>query len=141
MILARRKTSKVNPRFFVRDCSRSVHESCRLSIDECGTASRESLRYEGSIRRHFIGIDFEQPKPAVGNVLGLVETISQLDGSYKEIAAGHKGKVSPRRRFECATDDGAIIAAGNRRCDIQLVAGSIEEFDSDLGMGSGPSIL
>ena len=95
----------------------------------------------GSIRRHFIGIDFEQPKPAVGDVLGLVETIAQLDGSYKEIAADDKNKVSPRRRFERTTDDGGIVDAGNRRCDIQLVAGSIEEFDGDPGMGSGSGIL
>lgn len=103
--------------------------------------NRHGRKVRGSIRGHFIGIDFEQPKPAVGNVFSLVETIAKLDGSYKEIAAGDKGKVSPRRRFERTTDDGGVIAAGDRRCDIQFMAGSIEEVDGDPGMGSGPGIL
>ena len=98
-----------------------------MSVAQSGGNRQDKI--EELIRRHFIGINFEQPKAAVCNVLGLVETISQLDGSYKEIAAGDKDKVSPRRRFERTTDDGAVIAAGNRRCDIQLMAGSIEEFN------------
>ncbi len=88
--------------------------------------NRHGRKVRGSIRWHFIGIDFEQPKPAVGNVLGLVETISQLNGSYKEIAASDKGKVSPRRGFEHSTNDGGIVDAGDRRHDIQLLSDSIK---------------
>jgi len=95
----------------------------------------------GSIRRQFIGIDFEQPQSAVGNMFGLVEAIAQLHGSYKEIAACDKGKVSLRRRLEYATDDGAIVAAGDRRRDIQLMIGVIKEFNGYPGMGPSSGIL
>ena len=53
-------------------------------MDECGTERGESPRYEGSLRRQFFGIDFEQPQPAVRDVFGLIETIAQLHGSYKD---------------------------------------------------------
>ena len=119
------------------DCRLPRHGSVWHS--EEGIATAGIVR--GSIRLQFIGIDFEQPQPAVGDVLGFVEAIAQLHGPYKEIAAGDKGKISPRRRLEYATDDGAIVAAGDRRRDIQLVVGAIKELNGDSGMGSGSGIL
>ncbi len=95
----------------------------------------------GSIRRQFIGIDFKQPQPAVGDVLGLVEAVAQLDGPYQEIAVNDKGKVSFRRRLERTADDGGIVTAGDRRGNVQLRADSIEEINGDPGMGSGSGIL
>ena len=95
----------------------------------------------GSIRRQFFWIDFEKPQPAVGDVLGFVEAVAQLYGSYKEVGVDDKGKVSSRRRLERTADDGAIVATGDRRRDIQLGVGSIKELDGYSGMGSGSSIL
>ena len=103
--------------------------------------NRHGLKRRGSIRRHFFGIDFEEPQSAVGDVLGLVEVIAQLHGPYKEIGVDDKGKVSPRRWIERTPDDGAIIATGDRRRDIQLVVSAIKELNGYPGMGSGPGIL
>jgi hypothetical protein len=77
------------------DRSRRVAESpdCRWQRhgsvwhDEQGIAT-------GSIRRQFLGIDFEQSQSAVGDVLGFVEAIAKLYGSDEEIAAGHKREVA-----------------------------------------------
>jgi hypothetical protein len=74
-------------------------------------------------------------------MLGFVEAIAQLHGPYKEITAGDKGKISPRRRLEYATDDGAVVAAGDRRRDIQLVVGAIKKLNGDSGMGPSSGIL
>jgi len=74
-------------------------------------------------------------------MFSLVEAIAQLHGPYKKIAARDKGKVSLRRRFEYATDDGAIVAAGDSRRDIQLMIGVIKEFNGYSGMGPGSGIL
>ena len=52
------------------------------------------MKRRESIRRHFFGVDFEEPHSAVGDVLGLVETIAQLHGRYKELRLNDKGKVS-----------------------------------------------
>ena len=103
--------------------------------------NRHGRKVRGSIRRHFVGIDFEKSQPAVYDVLGLVEAITQLHGSYKQIAVDDKGKVSFRRRLEHATDDGTIVDAGDRRCDIQFVVGPIKEFNGGPGVGSGSGIL
>ena len=74
-------------------------------------------------------------------MLSFIETIAHLYGPDKEIAAGDKGKVSPRRGLECAADDGGIVAAGDRRHDIQLMVDAIEELNGDPRMGSGSSVL
>lgn len=74
-------------------------------------------------------------------MLGFVQAVAQLYGSYKEIAADDKGKVSLRGGLECAADDSGIVAAGDRRHDIQLMVGAIEEINGDPRMGSGPGIL
>ena len=111
----------------IRDWSRSAHEQCG--------EGRKSIRWQ------FPRINFEQPEPAVGDVLGFVQAVAQLYGSYKEIAAHGKHKISLRRRFEYSADDGGIVAAGNRRRDIQFMVGAIEELNGDPRMGSGPGIL
>jgi hypothetical protein len=86
-------------------------------------------------------IDFEQSQPTVGDVLSFIETIAHLYGPDKEIAAGDKGKVSLGRGLECTADDGGIVAAGDRRHDIQLMVGVIEELNGDSRRGSSSSIL
>ena len=88
--------------------------------------NRHGLKRRKSIRRHFVWVDFEEPQPAVGDVLGFVEAIAQLHGRDKERGIDDKGKVSRRRRLERTTDDGAIVATGDRRRDIQLVVGAIK---------------
>lgn len=94
-----------------------------------------------SVGRKLFRIDFEQLQSAVGDVLGLVQTIAQMHGSDEDIAVDGKGKVSLRRRLERAADDRTIVVAGDRRRDIQFVSVAIKELYDNSGMGSGSGIL
>ena len=62
-------------------------------------------------------------------------------GSDQEIAADDKGKISPRRGLEYAADDSGIINSGDRRHDIQLMVGAIDELNGDSRVGSGSRVL
>lgn len=119
------------------DCRSSRHGTVWQSEREI-TTGWEELR---SIRWQFFWIDFEQSQPTVGDVLSLIETIAHLYGPDKEIAAGDKGKVTLGWGLECTSDNGGIVNSGDRRHDIQLMVGAIEEINGNPGMGSDSSVL
>ena len=94
-----------------------------------------------SIRRHFVGIEFDQPQSAIDNVLSFIDPPRHLNGPYQEIAADHKGKVALQGWLEGAADDGGVVDTGNRGGDVQFGAGFIEELHGDPGKRSGACVL
>ena len=94
-----------------------------------------------SIRRHFVGIEFDQPQSAIDNVLSFIDPPRHLNGPYQEIAADHKGKVALQGWLEGAADDGGVVDTRYRGGDIQFRIGLIKELYGDPGKGSGSSIL
>lgn len=93
------------------------------------------------VRRHFVGIDFDQLQSTIGNVFSFIESIPHLDGSYQKIADDHKGKVAHRGRLESAADDGGVVDTRYGGGDIQFGVGFIEKLYGDSGKGSGSCVF
>ena len=94
-----------------------------------------------SIRRHLVGIEFEQFQAAVGDVLGLIDPVAELERADQKIPAGDESKVSPRGRFQGPPNDGRVIDPGDRRSDVQLVPRSIEQLDEDARVRPGRRVF
>ena len=74
-------------------------------------------------------------------MFSLVEAIADVNGADEKIVVADKGEGSLRRRFEFTTDDRGAVDSRNRGGDVQVIASSIEEFNSDTGMRAGCCIL
>ena len=94
-----------------------------------------------SIRRHFVGSDFDESQSTISNMLSFIEPIPHLDGPYQEIAGDYKGKVAQRGRLKGAADDGGVVDTRYRGGDIQFWVGFVEKLYRDSGKGSGSGIL
>lgn len=94
-----------------------------------------------SIPWHFVGIELNQPQVTIADMVGLINTRTDLDSSDQKIAGNHESEVALHGWPESPSDDRGVVDPGDGGGDVKFQVDIVEEFNGDPGKWPGSCIF